>query len=212
MHKLTVCILALALAGACSAAEWELGGLGGAMVFKNASVKLGQESADAGLKPGLGVGAFLTQNSSGRLGGQLRYLMGFSDFKLSSGGTDATFSGQTHTITYEILFYANKKVAKVRPYLAAGAGVRIYRGTGKETEEAPPLAQFAILSKTQQTTGIVSVGGGVKGQLGKRSFIYFEVRDYFGPAPKDVIAPMSGAKLSGWLHGFTPMVGISIGF
>jgi hypothetical protein len=211
MQKLTVCLLALALTGACYAAEWELGGMGGLMWYKNVTVTQGSASASAGFKPGLGAGAFVTQNSSGRLGGQLRYLMGFSDMKLSSGGTETTFSAQTHTITYEILYYANKRIAKVRPYLAGGGGVKFYRGTGKEVA-SQPLGQFAILTKTQQTTGIISVGGGVKGQIGKRAFVYFEVRDYFGPSPKDVIAPVPPGKLSGWMHDITPMVGISIGF
>ena len=211
MQKLTLCLLAFALAGSCLAAEWELGGVAGFEVYKNLSVTQGSQTASAGLKPGLTAGAFLTQNSAKHLGGQLRYMMGFSDLKLSSGGTETAFSAQTHAFTYEILYYANKRIKKVRPYLAGGGGLKIYRGTGKE-QLVQPLGQFAILSKTSQSTPLISVGGGVKGQLGKRTFVYFEARDYITTAPKKVIAPVPNAKLGGWLHGFTPMVGISVGF
>ncbi len=211
MTKRLLMLLAFALAGTCFAAEWELGGSAGMMLYKNLTVTQGSNTADAGLKTGLGVGAFLTQNSAKHLGGQLRYMMGFSDLKLKGGSGEATFSARTHTITYEILYYANKRIAKVRPYIAGGAGMKIFQGTGKE-QLTQPLAQYALLTKTSQTTWVASFGAGVKGQLGKRAFVYFEVRDYLSPKPDKVIAPAPGAKISGMLHDITPMAGISIGF
>ncbi len=201
----------LVASGTCLAAEWELGGGGGLMVYKSGSVSRSSGSVDFGIKPGPDITAFITQNLYSRLGGQIRYTFGFSDFKLSGNGTEATFNGQTHALHYDLLFYANKQDSAVRPYLAGGGGMKIYRGTGAETL-TQPLGNFAILTKTQEIKPLISIGGGVKWKIGQRTYIYLDVRDYITPAPKKVIAPVTGANLSGWLNGFTPMVGISIGF
>jgi hypothetical protein len=204
-------LLALAIGGSCLAAQWEVGVAGGVNVFNTLSVTRASGSADAGFKAGPIVGAFLSQDLYEHLGGQFRYDFGFSDMKLSQGGTDVSFGAQTHSIHYDLLFYTSGTKASVRPYLAVGGGMRIYRGTGKE-QESQPLAQYAILSKTQQIQGLLTFGGGVKAQVGHRAYLYVEVRDFMTRTPDKVIAPFTGSKISGWLHGITPMVGLSISF
>ena len=52
----------------------------------------------------------------------------------------------------------------IRPYVAIGGGMKHYRGTGEE-QPFQPLSNIAILTKTNDTKGMVSVGGGVKVQL-----------------------------------------------
>lgn len=199
-------------AGAGLAQQWEAGVGGGIAVYKNATVTSGGATADAGLKPAPAFSAFATQNGRGRLSGEIRYTFQFGDFKVSSGGTETTFSGQTHAVHYDVLFHTSSASAHVRPYVLAGGGMKIYRGTGKEQAAAPALANFAILSKTQDTKGLIVFGAGVKTKLGRRSALRLEVRDYLTPVPEHVIAAAPGAKLSGWLHGFTPMVDLSFGF
>jgi hypothetical protein len=204
--------LTLALAGACLAQEWELGAGGGLAVYKNATVKRGSESADAGFKPGPVFSAFAAQNLNDWIGGEIRYTFHFSDLKVSAGGQEAVFSGQSHAFHYDVLFYGAGRAARVRPFVLVGGGGKLYRGTGKETAEAPVNAQFALLTRTSEIKGLLVAGGGVRVEVGRNTFLRLEVRDYITPAPKDVIAAVPGAKLSGWIHGFTPMLSLSFGF
>lgn len=211
MRKLTVCLFALALGGTGLAQQWELGGAGGIGVYKNLTVTRGSQSVTAGFKEGVAFSAFAAQNMYQHLGGQFRYTFQFDDLKLSGNGAEASFSGLSHAVHYDLMFYGTRREAAVRPFIAAGGGIKIYRGTGKE-QETQPLGQFALLTKTQQVEPLISVGGGVKVKLGRRAFLYAEVRDYITPTPKNVIAPFTGSKISGWVHDFVPMVAISIGF
>jgi hypothetical protein len=59
---------------------------------------------------------------------------------------------------------------------------------------------------------LITVGGGVKLQIGRRGFVYIEARDYITRTPKNVITPFTGSTISGWVHGILPMLGVSLGF
>ncbi len=202
---------ALALAAPIFAQQWELGGAGGVGVYTNKTVTRGSASATAGFKTGAAFGAFVAQNIYEHLGGEFRYTFQFDDLKVSSGSQEATFSGLSHAVHYDLLFYGAGRAAAIRPFLAAGGGVKVYRGTGKEVV-SQPLGNFALLTKTQEVKGLISVGGGVRVKVGGRAFLYLEARDYMTPFPTQVIAPAPGAKLSGWVHDFVPMLGLSAGF
>jgi outer membrane protein W len=134
-----------------------------------------------------------------------------SDLKVSSGGTEAAFGARSQAIHYDLLLYGADRESSIRPFVAAGGGMKLYQGTGKEVE-SQPLGQFAILSRTSQVQGLISVGGGFKYRVGDRTFLNLEIRDYITKAPKDVIAPYVGSKMSGWVHSLVPMVGLSFGF
>ncbi|MEK7409350.1 MAG: outer membrane beta-barrel protein, partial [Acidobacteriota bacterium] len=200
------------LAPACLAQQhWELGAVGGFGMVKSVSATSGAGSADAGFKAGAALGVFGGQQLYSRLGGEFRYLYRFSDLKLASSGAEVTFSGRSQMVHYDLLFFTNKPDAPVRPYAAAGGGIKIYDGTGKEAAYQP-LSRFAILTKTRQVMGLASVGGGVRVKVGPRAFLRLEFRDYITPWPKDVITPAPGAKISGWAHDLVPMVGIGVSF
>lgn len=211
MKSLIICSLALALTGTCFAQQWEVGGAGGIGIYKNATIQGTGGSADAGFKTGPTVGAFATQNLYNHLSGEFRYMFQFSDLKVSSGGTEVTFGGQSHAVHYDVLFLAGDREAAVRPYAAAGAGIKLFRGTG-EQHAVQDLIQYAALTHTQQVEPLVTFGGGVKIRVGRRTFLYAEGRDYLTPFPTKVVAPVPPSKLGGWLHDFVPMLGLSIGF
>jgi hypothetical protein len=211
MRKFTGCLFALALGGSCLAQQWDVGVAGGLEVYKNLTVTNGSDQASAGFKPGLVVSAFAAQDLYQHLGGEIRYDFGFANMKESSGGTSVDFGAQTHAIHYDFMFYGARRDAKLRPFLLAGGGIKIYRGTGQE-QEFQPLANFAILSKTKQIEGLITAGGGVKFQVGHRKFIYLEVIDFITRTPQNVIAPYPPSSISGWVHGFAPMVALSFGF
>lgn len=204
--------LAFSLAGVSMAQEWELGGMASYGFYKNLSISSPAGSAVTGFTPGSAFGAVVGHNSYGRISGELRYTYRDNDLKLSSGGTETTFKGMAHVIHYDFLFHPRPRRGSVmQPFLAAGGGVKLYRGTGRESAYQP-LDNFALLTKTQEVKPLISVGGGVRFVLAPRVFLRAEFRDYITPFPRQVITPIPGTKLSGWLNDIVPMVGISIVF
>jgi hypothetical protein len=195
----------------CLAQKWELGGLAGGGFYSNATVTSPAGSGDVGFKSGPAFGAYLGQNMYRYLGGELRYEMRPADLKLTSGGTETTFAGQAHAIHYDFLIHATAAGSRVRPYISAGGGVKIYRGTGKETA-TQPLSRLALLTKTNEVKGLGSVGGGVKVKVSRGLLFRLEVRDFITPFPRQVIAPAPGAKISGLLHDIVFLGGIALTF
>ncbi|MGA2434394.1 MAG: outer membrane beta-barrel protein [Bryobacteraceae bacterium] len=207
----TVYLLALAFAATAAAQTWELGASGGYGLYKNASVSAGGATATAGFDSGPALSVFGVQNLYKHLSGEFRYTYQFDDLLVSSSGQKVTFTGVSHTINYDLMYLFGSPDSPLRPYVAGGGGIKYYRGTGTETL-AQPLNQFAILSKTNQVEPVISVGGGVKIKAGRRTNVYAEFRDYIGPVPQNVVAPVPTAKMSGWLHDIVPMIGVTYSF
>lgn len=213
--KQRICAIALGVSTLCAPAmfgqRWEMGVGAGGSIYQDKTLTNGSASASAGFESGLSVHAWVGQNMKSHLGGEIRYTYEKNDLKLTSGGTKASFSGASHSIFYDFLFYGNGLKSKIRPYVLAGAGVKIYQGTGKETV-TQPLSNVALLTKTTGTEALVAVGGGVKFSVGGRGTFRLEFADYLTPFPKKVITPLSGTKGDGWISNFVPMVGIAYTF
>jgi len=208
------CLLAvlLAVAPACLAQNWEIGGVGGFAVSLDKTVtSAAGGSAKTGFKSAPAVGVIGGQNLYRRLSGEMRYTYRFGDLKVKGNGEEATFAAQTHSIHYDLLLHTAPREAKVRPFVAGGGGIRFFRGTGKE-RAYQPLNQYVLLTKTQEVEGLITAGAGVKLAVSDLIRVRIEFRDYITQFPKEVITPSPGAKLSGWLHDFVPMVGITFGF
>lgn len=203
--------LFVVLAPSGLAQNWEIGGVGGFGFPRNQTVTNATGTAKAGFENGAAVGAIGGQNLYRYLSGEMRYTYRFGDLKVSSGGEKANFAAQTHAIHYDLLFFAKPRGAKIRPFVAGGGGIKFFRGTGKEKADQS-LIDFVALTKTHDVKGLISVGGGVKASLSERTLLRVEFRDYITPFPKNVIAPVPGAKISGWLHDFVPMVGLTFAF
>ena len=212
ISKYAAYIALLAGAGLPSwAQKWELGVLGGGSLYTKASVTSPAGAGDVGFKNGVAAGAFFGNNSTKFVGGELRYEYLPSDLKVSSGGAEATFSGESHAIHYDFLFHFAPRGAKVRPFVAGGGGVKVYRGTAAATV-SQPLQRLALLTNTHETKGMGSVGAGIKAQPSKRFGLRIEVHDFITPFPRKVIAEAPGAKISGLLHDIVVMGGIAITF
>jgi hypothetical protein len=209
------CITLLAALGAgapaCWAQKWEFGVLGGGGFYTNGSVSSPAGDGDVGFKSGLAVGALIGNNMYKFLGGELRYEYRPGDLKVKSGGTEATFNGESHVMHYDFLFHFTPTGSHIRPFVAAGGGVKVYRGTGTPTL-TQPLSRLALLTNTYQTSGLGSVGAGVKIISSKRIGLRVEVHDFITPFPKQVIAPAPGAKITGFLNDFVVMGGVSFFF
>lgn len=190
---------------------YEVGGLAGAGLLNTTTLTGGAGSATAGFKPGAAFGVLVGNQMYHRLSGEVRYLYQMSDLKLASGGAEATFGGQTHLIHYDLIYQVNARESKINLFVAGGAGVKVFRGTGTEAAYQP-LSNFGYLTKTQQVKPMVSVGGGMKVPLSAHTFLRAEIRDFISPFPGNVIAPAPRVSGGGWLHDLVPMVGVSFTF
>jgi len=199
------------LTPACLAQKWDVGGVSGGGFYNHVGVSNVVGSATAGLGNGFGFGAILGQNVTDRLSGEMRYEYQFNDLKVSSSGEKVTFAGRSHSMHYDVLFHSRSARSRVRPFVALGGGVRVFRGTGTETSYQA-LSSFALLTKTQEWKPMVTFGGGVKYALSPRLSLRVEVRDFLTTFPVKVIAPAPGSHLSGWLHDLVPMIGITFTF
>lgn len=201
------CIALFALPG-CFAGEFELGVAGGGHLVRGATVTAPAGTAKAGFKNGAAFGVVAGQRLYQTVTGEVRYTYLQGALKLSSNGADTDFGGDTHAIHYDFLIHPYKSEEKIQPFAAAGAGVKVFRGSGKESAYQP-LSQFAYLTKTTEWKPMLSVGGGIRATISPKMSLRVEFRDYMTPFPKNVIAPGRGAAIKGWLHDFVPMVGIS---
>src|SRR5580658_4350434 len=207
-------ILQMLLVGSAVAAtsamaqSWEVGGGVGGGFYTSDTISSPAGSASAKLQTGLAGSVWLGNTWQGHWSGELRYDYGMSDLALSSGGTTATFGAHTQQFHYDIMWHATSSESRIRPYVAAGAGVKLYQGTGTQMAYQP-LSNIALLTQQQDLTPLVSAGAGIKFQISSHVQLRMDVHDYLTPFPKNVITPNFGGKAGGWLQDFVPMIGIS---
>jgi outer membrane protein W len=212
-HFLSLMSLAIAVATpAAFAQKWEVGfGAGGSFLTSD-TITNPAGNADATRNPGLAVSAWLDNNiGSGLFGGELRYDHENGDLKLSSGGTSVTFASQSNAVHYDFLYNFASSESAVRPFVAAGGGVKWYSGTGAE-QVYQPLSNIAVFSDVRDMRALVSVGAGVKFNIAKSTLLRLEVHDYLTPFPSTLIAPVNGSSVGGWIQDFVVSAGLSFGF
>jgi len=201
---------AAAMLPAAMAQKWEVGVGAGGGFYTSQDVTLGSNSAAANFKTNVAGSVWVGQNISDRWGGELRYSYQPGDAQLKQNSAQASFGAEAHSVNYSLLLHTKPTSAKVRPFISGGAGIKFYRGTGTETI-TQSLSQYALLTKANDLTALVSVGGGVKVRLGTHAWLRLDVHDYMSPFPKKVITPNAGASVGGWLNDIVPMVAISFG-
>jgi hypothetical protein len=210
MHGLVRRILPsfFALGLICSGQQWELGGAGGFGFYRNLGVSAGALSGKAGFKPGVLFSAVAGHSPSSRVSGEFRYTFRDSDIKIESGSTKVGFRGDAHAVHYDLLLHPGAKEARIRPFVAVGGGIKVFRGNEPE-RAAQPLSQLAAFRETREIKPLLSVGGGVAASFGPHIRFRLDARDYITPFPKNVIEPNPGARLNGWLHDFVVLIGVS---
>lgn len=191
--------------------QWELGGALGYGIYKNQNISSGNVEGTAGFRHGLAFSINGGQDLYKYIGGEIRYTYRSNDLKLDSEGTKVTFSGESHAIHYDVLLNTAPKESRVRPFFAAGGGVKVFRGTDRESE-FQPLNRLAVLTRTHQVKPLISVGAGVRIALSRNAILRLDIRDYITPFPDEVIVPVPPARIKGWLHDFVPTVGIGLVF
>jgi len=205
-RMLLVCLAALA--PAAMAQRWEVGGGAGGGFYTSQDVSLAGSSVSAKIDSSVSGSFWLDNNGPNHWGGELRADFQLGDLALNGNGSSASFPARSYAFHYDVLWHFTPNGSKIRPYVALGAGVKIYQGTGGPVAYQP-LNQFALLSPTQDLTPLISAGGGVKVQLAPHVQLRLELHDYATTFPKQVITPNTGAKVGGWLMDLVPSVGIS---
>jgi hypothetical protein len=208
---LVVCS-ALALVPAAFAQRWEVGGAVGGGFYPSQDVSVpGSGSASAKIQPGIAGSVWVGNSGSGHWGGEIRFDYQGGDLALNQGSTSATFGAHSYAAHYDFLYHFAPSEARVRPFVSAGAGIKVYQGTGSEVAYQP-LSNYALLTKVQDLTPLVSVGGGIKFAVSSHLQFRVEIHDYLTTFPKKVIVPAQGAGVSGWLQDFVPMAGLAYTF
>jgi hypothetical protein len=209
-RMLVVCAI-LALTPAAWAQKWEFGGGVGGGFYTSQDVTSPGGSVAAKIQNSLAGSAWLDNNGQGHWGGELRYDYQTGDLELAQGSSTAAFGARSQAVHYDFLWHFTDAEANVRPFVSAGAGVKIYQGTGTEMA-FQPLSEFALLTKDQDLTALVSVGAGVKLKIAPHVQLRLDIHDYLTPFPNKVIAPAQNSKVSGWIQDFVPMVGLAAAF
>lgn len=168
-------------------------------------------TADAGPRNSAALGFWLRDDMYANLSGEFRYLYRFGSHQVENGTGEAKLGAHSHLFHYDLLFHTAPAASPLRPYLAVGAGGRIYQGTG-----TPPrvqaLSNLVLLRKATETRPMLSLGGGVRLNWGRNRVLQFDLRDYATPAPRKVFAPSSTSTVSGWIHDIVPQVSIGVKF
>jgi hypothetical protein len=197
----------LIFVGGCGFGQsWEVGLAGGFGFYHNASINNPAGSAQAGFNSGVAAGAELGEDIGEHYGGELRYTFLNGDSQLRSAGQEASMSAIAHAVHYDFLLYTTPRSSRVRPYLAAGGGIKYYVATGGESP-VQPLSNFAFLTHAHQVEGLFSAGGGLKARVGEHWLLRVDFRYYLTPFPETLLTPAPGAKVHGWLHDFVPLAG-----
>jgi outer membrane protein W len=200
--------MAAAAVPAALGQSWEVGGGAGAGFFLPKDVERPAETANFRIQPGVAVSGWLSNNTSDHWGGEIRYTYQSGQLQLKQGPAKATFDSERHTLHYDFQWHATQRDATARPYIAFGAGVRVYRGTGTE-QLTQPLSRFLLLTRTQELQGLLSTGVGVKTKLSQHWQFRVDVHNYMTRFPKEVAAPNLGAKVGGWVFDLVPMAGLT---
>lgn len=187
----------------------EVGGIGGFSDYLSLDVSNGDSVGEVDPKLGFSAGFILGQNlKNKRFGGEFRYIYFKNNLRLRTAADVAELSAEAHAIHYDLLYYFSDYESKVRPYVAAGFGMKYYRGRGTE-DPFQPGTDLVILTRTSETKAAGDFGAGVKWRISPNTLFRVEFRTYVSGVPKNVISPAPGVDLDGTFWQWAPFFGFS---
>jgi outer membrane protein W len=110
-----------------------------------------------------------------------------------------------------VLFFTSNREAKVRPYVAGGAGIKVFTG-GQLRSVGQPFVGSAVLMPATQVEAAISAGAGVKYKVTESIMVRVDFRTYFSPCPDQIFRPTLTSNIHGWIYNFVPLGGISFVF
>lgn len=197
--------------GACFAQDAEVGIAIGYGAYRNGSILAPDGTAKAGFKNRFAVSAVITEDEYDHLSGEFRYTYQDGDPFIAARGTDTRLQGQSHAFAYDVNVHFRPLDRKIRPYVTAGVGAKLFIIRGPANPDQP-LADIASLTTSNDLKLLVVGGGGVKMRVQRHMTVRVDFLDYITPFPKTQIHPVPLATPRGIFHQFTPMVGISYVF
>ena len=206
-----IAMVALALSVSCLGQEWEVGAAGGYGWSSNPSIVSSAGSIQSGFAPKGAIGVVFGQNMYEYLGGEVRYLFQFGGPRLQWQGNDLSATGYSNLITYDLLFHLTNRESKFRPYVAGGAGVKIYTG-GELRFASQPFPGSAVLVPNNQVEAAISVGAGLKYRVSRHALLRLDFRTYMTPFPDQILRPTGLSQVHGWIYSFVPLGGVSFIF
>jgi hypothetical protein len=194
--------------------EWEIGALGGFgwnrnSTISNSTIANPPTSGEIGFPSRGTFGVTAAENPYHYWGGEIRWLYQWGGPQIESNGVKTSISGYSNLVTYDFVVYPVRSESGFRPYLAGGAGVKAYTGTGFRWDGQQPVARLAFLRTVTEAEPAISVGGGLKYRFARHALLRLDFRAYFTPTPDNVIRPIGFSQIRGWLFEFVPTVGIS---
>jgi len=208
-RTLVVCACAAALPAAWGQ-KWEVGGAVGGGFYTSQDISSPDGTASAKIGTNLAGSFWLGNYSRGRWGGEIRYDYQMGDLQLNQNSTHASFAARSQDIHYDLLWHAASSESVIQPFVAFGAGIKVYQGTGAQVVYQP-LSNIALLTQAQDLVAMASAGAGVKVKISPHVSLRLDIHDYITPFPKQVITPVTG-KSPGWLQDFVPMAGLAFTF
>jgi hypothetical protein len=205
--------IAVAFSNVCPAQEWEVGVAAGYSFYNNATIgnPVTGLSASAGFHQGFAASAIFGQNMYEYVGGELRYMFLAGNPELRFQDARATMHGYTNLVVYDVLVHLKPRDSKVRPFLAAGAGIKIFTGTSTQFL-GQPLTEFAVLRPLQEVEPAVSVGGGIKFRVSRHALLRADFRTFMSPLPNQLFRSTGFSEIRGWVYNFVPQIGIGYTF
>jgi hypothetical protein len=211
--RLTFYLFALAntFSALSRAEQWELGAVFGLATSHDPAISSPAGSVQTGFPTKAVLGVVWGENLYQYFGGELRYMYRWGGPKLTANGTQAGMNGYANVLTYEVLVHMKSRESRFRPFVAGGAGIKIYTGVDQQPV-GQPLANVALLRSVTQVEPAVSAGAGLKYSIARDVQLRFDFRTYMTPVPNDLIRPVGRSVIHGWTYDFVPMLGISYVF
>jgi opacity protein-like surface antigen len=204
-------LVALLVAPSVFAQPFQLGGSIGYGLYRNGTIFGPGSTATAGIHNRFAAGAVFSDDLYEYISGEFRYIYQDGHPFLSSGGVKTDIQGQSHALTYDLLFHFEPSERRLRFFVAAGAGAKGYIIAGP-VPSPQPLANLASLTTHDEWNFVVDLGGGVKYRLASNVILRLDFRDYLTAFPKLQIVPATNNTARGIFQQFTPMFGVSYVF
>jgi len=199
----------VALASASAAQNWELGGSVGYGAYRSGTVfGSNGETATAEILNRFTAGAVIGEELYDFISGELRWTYQDGHAVLTAPGVREEMDAHSHAMTYDVLFHFRRREQRLRPFFAAGGGIKGYIANGPPPQQNP-LAPVATLVERDEWKPVLDLGGGVEYRLTDRVQLRFDFRDYLTTFPKQQIVPATNSTARGIFQQFTPMFGVS---
>ena len=211
MRLARILVVCAAVLPAAWGQKWEAGAAVGGGFSSSNDITASDSTASASIQTGLAGSVWVGNYSTGKWGGELRYDYQMGDLQLKQNSVQATFGAHSQDVHYDFLYHFTGGEATIQPFVAFGAGIKIYEGTGTQVVYQP-LSNIALLTQAQDLVPMASVGGGLKFKLTRHVILRVDIHDYLTPFPKQVITPVQGANAKGWFQDFVPMAGLAFAF